>query len=257
MVSLDLSVPDLPDDCPDPPVFVWVHGGGFAVGDKGNQVEDKIRLAAANGWAFASVNYRLSPEPGTSEPEPDAVRHPDHAEDVAAAVAWIRDEGADHGIDGSRIALVGHSAGAFLVSLVGTDDSFLAATGGGLDDLGCVVSLDTTYSVTAQVAGGGPAETMFRNAFGDDPDVWRAASPLVTAAEGGAPPFLVVTQGNRARVAGSEAFARALRDAGGTAEVLDASPYDHAEVNRLIGTAGDDVVTPVLEPFVADCLATS
>ena len=42
------------------PVVVWVHGGGYRVGDKAQQVASKVALFASRGWIFASVNYRLS-----------------------------------------------------------------------------------------------------------------------------------------------------------------------------------------------------
>ena len=41
-------------------MVVWVHGGGYRVGDKAQQVASKVALFASRGWIFASVNYRLS-----------------------------------------------------------------------------------------------------------------------------------------------------------------------------------------------------
>ena len=48
----------------DAPVVMWVHGGGYAVGDKANQMTDKVRLAREQGWILVSVNYRLT-NPGS------------------------------------------------------------------------------------------------------------------------------------------------------------------------------------------------
>lgn len=56
--------------------------------------------------------------------------HPDHADDVGAAVAWLEANAARYGGDGTQIALLGHSAGAHLVALVGTDPTYVARAGG-------------------------------------------------------------------------------------------------------------------------------
>ena len=104
------------------PVVMWVHGGGYSVGDKKNQVADKVRLFNEHGWMFVSVNYRLT-RPG----EAKSAQYPDHYEDVAAAVAWVNANIAEYGGDPSEIALLGHSAGADIVANVVTNPTYLAA----------------------------------------------------------------------------------------------------------------------------------
>jgi acetyl esterase/lipase len=131
----------LPAGCGPVPVVMWVHAGGWQRGDKsGANVERKAAWAESLGAALVSVNYRLS-TPGSG------VMWPDHGDDVAAAVAWAQAEGAAVGLDSERVALVGHSAGAHLVSIVGTDPGLL--TGAGADPLGisCVVALDVDYDL--------------------------------------------------------------------------------------------------------------
>ncbi len=256
LVSLDLYRPVLPDGCPPSPIVVWVHGGGFNKGDKANQVEDKVRLFTAAGWVFASVNYRLAADP----PVP-GVQHPAQVEDLGAAVGWLAEHAADLGADAGSVAVVGHSAGAFLVTLLGTDASFLESAGVPFASLRCAVSLDTEgFDVSARVDAGGAQEAMYRNAFGDDPDVWAAASPqrIVEASLPGAPfpQFLLVVQGRTERLAGNHAFADALTAIGGSAEVVDANPLDHQGVNRAVGQDGDTVVTPPLVDFLGSCLAS-
>lgn len=244
LLSLDLHLPVRPAACGPAPLVVWVHGGAFAVGDKANQMADKVRLARTEGWALASVNYRLSPNPPSDGP--GAVRHPAHVQDVTAAVAWLRRNAVTHRLDPGRVVLMGHSAGAFLVSLAATDPRYV--------DASCAVSLDTRYDIAAEVAeGGAQAEAMYRNAFGDDPAVWRDASPT-THAGAGDPPFLLVTRGQAGRKAATGAFAAALRRGGTAATVVDASPLSHAEVNAAVGRAGDTVVTPPLVRFVRSCV---
>lgn len=97
------------------PVVLFVHGGGFLVGDKGGPVEKGGsgwanahvgRWAAANGLVGAVMNYRLAP----------AHMWPSGAEDVSLAVDWLRANAARHGGDPERIFLLGTSAGAVHVS---------------------------------------------------------------------------------------------------------------------------------------------
>jgi acetyl esterase/lipase len=90
----------------DLPVILFVHGGGFVRGDKstpGTPHNENVGLwAARSGMVGVTMNYRLAPEH----------RWPAGAQDVAAAVAWLRAKVAEHGGDPERIVLVGSSAGA-------------------------------------------------------------------------------------------------------------------------------------------------
>lgn len=259
--SLDLYLPAGAATACDPaPVVVYVHGGGFQRGDK-RAVADKPAVFNAEGWAFASVNYRLVGDPAAG---PGGGAYPRAEDDIARAVAWLRDHAGDYGLDPDRAVLLGHSAGAFLVSLVGTDASFLdeAVPEAGLGAVACVASIDTSYDIPARVARGGRHADMFRAAFGDDPATWRAASPTHVASELDAadaqalPGFLVLTRGSPARTGEAAAFVAAVNAAAGpeSAELTRPRGLSHADVNRLIGRAGDTEVTPALMAFYRDCL---
>jgi acetyl esterase/lipase len=243
-----LDVYPAPHGC-SAPVVVWVHGGGWQRGDKRNQIDDKVRLWNDAGYAVVSVNYRLT-DPGAATP----VRFPTHAEDVAAAIAWVHDHIADDGGDPDRIAVLGHSAGAQLAATVATDPKYLAAHGLGLDALRCAGALDTEgYDVTAKAARGNP---IYRAAFGDDPAGWADASPIEHVRAGaGIPDFFVVERGTPRRRREAEAFVERLRGAGVAVTVVDAGALTHAEVNSAVGRSGDDVVTPPLQAFLAGCFA--
>ena len=92
------------------PVFVFVHGGGFIGGDKhvpGSPAYDFLGAwAVRNGWVGVTITYRLAPEH----------TWPSGAQDVASAVAWIRNNIADYGGDPDRIVVAGNSAGAVHVA---------------------------------------------------------------------------------------------------------------------------------------------
>ena len=101
------------------PVVLFAHGGGFIGGDKhvpGAPMYDHIGAwAVRNGWVGVTMTYRLAPEH----------TWPAGAQDVAAAVAWVRSNIAGYGGDPDRIVVVGHSAGCVHVA------SYLVGQGGG------------------------------------------------------------------------------------------------------------------------------
>ncbi len=92
------------------PVLVFVHGGGFVMGDKrmpGMPFYDNVGdFAASSGYVGVTMTYRLAPD----HPWPAG------SEDVAAAVRWLQANIAAHGGDPQSIFLLGQSAGAVHVA---------------------------------------------------------------------------------------------------------------------------------------------
>ncbi len=97
---------------PTKPGFVTIHGGGFETGKK-SAMSGLCTEYAKRGYVCISINYRLEgddpPTPGGTELE-RAVNAA--VEDAANAVAWLKTNAATYGIDPSRIAVGGNSAGA-------------------------------------------------------------------------------------------------------------------------------------------------
>ena len=91
------------------PCLVWAHGGGFVGGDLDMREADWTarEICARAGAVVVSVEYRLAV---------DGVCFPVPHDDTVAAVAWVRDNAEALGIDGSRIAVGGASAGANLTA---------------------------------------------------------------------------------------------------------------------------------------------
>lgn len=250
--SLDLYRPTLPAGCPRTPIVLYVHGGGWRRGDKAQQINRKVDLfARQQGWLFISVNYRLSPDP-LDLTSPTAVRAPTHAKDVAAAIGWVTRNARANGADPTRVAIAGHSAGAHIVSTLGTDQSLLAAARVPRSSVRCVVSLDIAgFDVAQAVRVNGD---LYENAFGSDPARWRTLSPLFQITDGEAlPDFLAITQRTRWLESTNRTFRDALVAAGGSA-TLRSVPLDHNGINAAVGTTGDKLVTPPLMAFLTPCL---
>lgn len=87
---------------------VWLHGGGFVMGDLDTEHPWAARLADGTGAAVISVGYRRAPEH----------RFPAALDDAYAVLAWTAAHAAELGIDPARIAVGGHSAGAGLAAAV-------------------------------------------------------------------------------------------------------------------------------------------
>ena len=231
--------------------MVYIHGGGWQRGDK-RVVGRKASFFTGLGWVFVSVNYRLLPEG----------KHPANVEDVARAIAWAHDHITEYDGDPERLFLMGHSPGAHLAALVATDGRRLGDAGKSLAVLKGVIPLDTnTYDLPSLMRSRGAS--FYGQVFGEDPAVWRDASPLThIAADGGIPPFLVCysrgmrANSNPARRTQAEAFGTALRAAGVPAEVVDASDRDHGEINAWFGDP-DDSVTQKALAFLRPLLAST
>ena len=89
------------------PVIVFVHGGGFTMGDKtnpnGGPFYDNVGYwAVANGMIGVNITYRLAPE----------FMWPAGSDDVGLAMKWVRENIANHGGDPARVYVMGQSAGA-------------------------------------------------------------------------------------------------------------------------------------------------
>lgn len=89
------------------PVLLNIHGGGWMIGNKGTQAMPLQMHMARSGWLVFDADYRLSP----------GARMPDHLVDVKRAIAWVRENAAQHGGDPRFIVLTGGSAGGHLTAL--------------------------------------------------------------------------------------------------------------------------------------------
>lgn len=216
------------------PLVVFVHGGGWKRGDKDNATgQYKPVHYPAAGYAFASINYRLVPASTVDQ----------QAADVASAVKALVDRADALGIDRRRIVLMGHSAGAHLVALVGTDEKYLRGAGLGFADIAGVIPIDgAAYDVPAQMKDGPPImQKTYGQAFGTDPARQKALSPTLNAAAPNAPAFLLLYVQRPDGVRQAKALGAAL-EAGGSKVEHGSFPGEglqgHAEINRRLGDPG-------------------
>ena len=213
------------------PLIVFVHGGGWSRGSKDNATSAwKIEHYPAAGYAFASIDYRLVPQATVEQ----------QAQDVADAVKVLLANAEKYHIDRHRVVLMGHSAGAHLVALVGTDERYLKHAGLSFGNLAGVIQIDgAAYDVAAQVAQAGPLmRRTYTTAFGSDPARQRALSPIAQSASPNAPAFLLLHVQRPESISQNRALEAALLKAGTRVARRD-FPGDgrsgHREINFRLG----------------------
>ena len=216
----------LPANARHAPVFFYVHGGGWANGDKTNPgIEHKLDHWLAQGYAVVSANYRLLPDAAPLQ----------QARDIAQAVATAQRRAGEWSLDPARFVLVGHSAGAHLVALLGADPKRLAEAGAQRPR--GVVSLDSGALDVSALMGGPRVPKLYRNAFGDDRREWVAASPQHQLTRE-ALPTLIVCSSQRGFPTSpcdeGRAFVQKASSLGVRMQLLP-EPMSHAEINRDLG----------------------
>jgi acetyl esterase/lipase len=99
----------LPDEGDGPfPVILFIHGGGFAIGDKREIHVLTFLKGLERGYAVVGVNYRLS----------DEATFPAGLQDIKAAIRWLRANSGQYHLDGDRIAACGGSSGGNYAAMV-------------------------------------------------------------------------------------------------------------------------------------------
>jgi hydroxyquinol 1,2-dioxygenase len=137
---MDVWSPPQPTGGGDPggrgaaPVLVFLHGGGFRVGEPANDAYVGVPVLEQGG-IFVSMGYRLVPD----------ARFPESCEDVDLGLRWLRDHVAERGGDPARIYISGHSAGAMLAAMA-------ALRPGGEPPVAGAVLVSGMYDFTPQPA---------------------------------------------------------------------------------------------------------
>ncbi len=217
----------LPPRTTAPVAFIaMLHGGGWRRGDSSlpSVWQAKADHWTGRGLGCVSVNTRLLPEA-------DPLQQP---QDLARAVAMMQRQGAELGLDGSRMALMGHSAGAHVALLLAASPAIASAAGARA--WRGTVALDTAAIDVETLMSGRPAR-LYREAFGTDPAFWHATSPLAQLTARPEPVLLVCASERRTSCDESRGFAARVAQLGGRAEVLPL-PLSHRQINTELGAPG-------------------
>jgi acetyl esterase/lipase len=195
------------------PLVVFVHGGGWYSGAP-QDYRFVARTLGEHGYATALLGYRLGP----------GGRFPAMLEDTAAGVRWARDHAGSAGARADGIVLVGHSAGAYNVLMLGLDRQWLAAASvpqGAIAGIASLAGPADFYPFTSDSA---------KDAMGHAPDP-RATQPI-TFARDDAPPILLLhgKADETVRPRNSRNLARAIAQKGGQVTEVEFEGMTHAGI---------------------------
>ena len=221
------------------PGLLYLHGGGWVIGDLDSHDGVCRRLANLAQCSVLAVDYRMAPE----HPFPAAV------DDSVAALAWMVANARELGVDAGKLAVGGDSAGANLAAVLA-----LMGRDGTLPATRCqilfypVTDLRMNTASYAQAVSGVPltASTMrwFIDHYAPDPASrtdWRA-SPLLAASLAGTPPAFVLTVGHDPLSDEGRAYAARLEQDGVRVVALHLSDQIHGLLTMNRWIAGGDAV---------------
>lgn len=192
------------------PMVVFVHGGSWESGNKDEYAFVGQSLAQA-GYVTAVINYRKAPEHV----------YPDYVEDAAKAIAWSVNNAPSLHVDPKRLAVMGHSAGAFNAVAAVSNEDFLAPYGVKPKDIAAVIGIAGPYSYDFR-------KFSSATAFGADatPDKVMPDRQI----KGAQPPYLLLTaeKDKVVHVTNTIKMTQALEKAGVTVETGDIKGASHA-----------------------------
>jgi arylformamidase len=224
---LDIFTPDQNDE--KLPVLIHIHGGGWKTGNKSIQRKHG-EFYSSRSIIFININYRLTPK----------VIHPAHVEDCAEAIAWVFQNINKLGGDKNRIFVSGHSAGAHLAGLLGTNASFLNKYNIRTTQLAGIIPIDTASFDLLSRSNDWFTKRLIKNAFGTDKATLISASPLHQVNKDQSyPEFLIFASGNRSSaIKQGQELSQKLNDTGSAANAIVIEGYNHRDMN--IGMREED-----------------
>ena len=248
-----------PINATNAPVIFMVHGGAWRIGDKAARkvVNNKVKRWVKRGFILISINYPMLPE----------TLPLDQARSVAKAFRFSQKHAIDWGASPEHFILMGHSAGAHLVSLISTQPALTEAKSAGvkrdpkqsLSWLGTVSIDSAAYDVTQIMTKHNPPR-FYKKAFGNQAYYWKQASPkhrMTTKIR----PFLAICSLKREDEACQQAasFTNKAKSLGTTASLLKVN-LSHSETNADLGKQNHYTETvegflKTLSPRIANLLA--
>ena len=219
------------------PVLVWLYGGGWYSGAR-DDYGFAGRAFARAGFIVVIPDYRIVPDG----------HWPDFLQDSAAAVAWTQQNIADYGGDPRRIALSGHSAGAYNAVMLALDPQWLKAAGSDASVIRGVAALAGPYDFHP-FEPGGRADV----AMGDIRPIEKTQP--ITFVRADAPPLWLGhgTADTVVRVRNSRRLAAAMAKVGGSVQLRTYDGLSHNDLVMAL-TGPLQYKGPTILPEVTDFL---
>jgi acetyl esterase/lipase len=197
-LKLDVQVPKTAGK---KPLVIYITGGGFVIADKSANLDQRTYVAE-QGYVVASIQYRTTAEGAT---------YSGGVADVKSAIRYLRTHAGQYGIDASKVAVWGQSAGGYLAAMTGTTNGLKQFNVGGnlaqssavqavVDEFGPsdLSKLASDFDIAAQEANYVPGNALAQWVFGpgtkksilDGPAAAVAAADPITYISSSTPPFV-------------------------------------------------------------------
>lgn len=221
----------MPEGAEAAPVIVFFHGGALRAGSKESGSVFAERFVPS-GVGIVSANYRLTPR----------VMHPAHVEDAAAAYAWVVKNIERYGGDPENVYVAGHSAGAYLATLLALDPSHLAKHGLELSSIRGTIPI-SPFLYVEETAADRP-----KDVWGENPSDWLKASVTPHIAAGKGPMLLIYADGDDEwRRDQNDRFGEAMGAAGNNnVRVVEVPNRTHGSLMSAINADDDQIRDLVL-----------
>jgi acetyl esterase/lipase len=199
-LKLDLQVPKTAGK---KPLVIYITGGGFDIADKTANLDQRTYVADQN-YVVASIEYRTVP---------DGATYKQTVSDVKAAVRYLRAHAGQYGIDSSKVAVWGQSAGGYLASMAGVTNGDKQFVSGGnlnessdvqavVDEFGPsdIAKVAADYDTAAKKGNYAAGNSLAQFVFGtgtklsveDDPSVEELSDPITYVSSSSTAPFILL-----------------------------------------------------------------
>jgi acetyl esterase/lipase len=228
---LDLYMPV--KKCVDAPVFLFLHGGGFREGDRA-QYGFVAKPFVQNGIIVAVASYRLT-DPGFA--------YPSQTEDVRRAIQWLHRNIQNHGGDGMKLFVGGHSAGGVLAADVGVNRGWMGPAEIPKQAFRGMLPISALYDL--RVSDPLAADKVFWSTYAASDQQRYAASPILHISD--PVPQALVAVGSTERqafedfVAGSMEFVQQLNAAGVDTKFINMEGGAHRDTALALGDSASEL----------------
>lgn len=220
--KLDIYLPNKEILQKNAPIIIMVHGGAWMMGNKSNAavVNNKVDRWLKKGILFVSTNYRISRKPNPL----------DQVDDIEMAFQYMVNNATKYGGDPTKIVLMGHSAGAHLVSLFSTSGDYAKNKWLG------TIALDSAAFDLIEIMDR-KHYRFYDRVFGSDRDFWKKTSPIHQLSGKINPMLLVCSSKRFDSCPQAEIFTEKAKGLGAEVSVLPVD-LNHGQVNVNLGLDG-------------------
>lgn len=234
--AIDIYFPAKKDRLPKSPAIIMVHGGAWMMGDKSYfpVVQNKINHWLPKGHVFISVNYEMSFNPNPLN----------QVDNLNKALIFIHNKSQEWMLDSNNIILMGHSAGAHLVSLLTSNSQF---ANNNMLKWKAVIALDSAVFDLPMIMNK-KHYRFYDRVFGSDKEFWIKNSPYHQIKSKISPMLIVCSTKRKDSCPQAESYQEKAQLFQSNVKILK-KDFSHGDINLQLGL--DSEYTKEIEDFLS------